>query len=164
MTGHESGSRAPADSQSPLTTPIAGGDSTIKATPPDAASERQRIVEIAETWDGGRIALVVAGIGLLGAALGAVWFGLAEWYGLNPGGFVGMALVLVAVALVVVGLLLVVGGLGYYVLAPGFMGRRMAWYGVGSHRLVIATTILIVLVANAGPVAYTAFAGARGLC
>jgi hypothetical protein len=164
MTGHESGSRAPADSQSPLTTPIAGGDSTIKATPPDAASERQRIVEIAETWDGGRIALVVAGIGLLGAALGAVWFGLAEWYGLNPGGFVGMALVLVAVALLVVGLLLVVGGLGYYVLAPGFMGRRMAWYGVGSHRLVIATTILIVLVANAGPVAYTAIAGARGLC
>ena len=43
------------------------------------------------------------------------------------------------------------------------MGSRMAWRGVGSHRLVLATTILIVLLANAGPLAYMAVAGERGL-
>ena len=62
------------------------------------------------------------------------------------------------------GLALMLGGLGYYVLAPGFMGPRMAWQDVGSHRLVIATTILIVLLANAGPLVYASVAGARGLC
>jgi membrane protease YdiL (CAAX protease family) len=164
MTGHEPGSRAPADSQSPLTAPVADGDRTIKATPPGASPDRQAPVGTNEVWVGGRIALVIAGIGLLGAALGAAWFGVAERSGLNPGGPVGVGLMLVAAALLVVGLLLLVGGLGYYVLAPAIKGPRMAWYDVGSHRLVIATTILIVLLANAGPVAYTAYAGARGLC
>lgn len=116
------------------------------------------------SWSGGRIALVVAAIGLLAAVPGAAWLGLAERYGLNPGGIAGMGLVVIAAALAVIGLLLLVGGLGYYVLAPAFMGERMARHDVGSHRLVIATTVLIVLLANAGPVAYSAIAGVRGLC
>lgn len=115
-------------------------------------------------WAGGRIALVVAAIGLLGTALGAIWFGVAERVELNPGGVAGMVLVLVAAALLAIGLLLLLGGLGFYVLAPGFMGPQMAWRGVGSHRLVFATTGLIVLLANAGPLAYASMAGARGLC
>jgi membrane protease YdiL (CAAX protease family) len=101
---------------------------------------------------------------LIGAALGAAWFGLAESSGRNPGGIVGIGLVLVAATLLVIGLLLLIGGLGYYVLAPGFMGRAMAARDVGSHRLVIATTLLIVLLANAWPAIYGAMTGTMGLC
>lgn len=170
MTGQEPNSRAPRDGQRPS---LHGSkrDSTIEATPSGAApgdeavalSDRPPIVPWMP-WPAGRIALIVATIGLFGAALGAIWFGVAERVGLNPGGPTGMVLVLTAAALLVIGLLLLLGGLGFYVLAPGFMGRQMAWRGVGSHRLVLATTILIVLLANAGPLAYTAWAGARGLC
>ena len=162
MTGDEPGFRTQRDDGHP-SVPAAHGDSTIEAMPSDALSESQTIVSL-KAWEGGRIALIVAGLGLLGAAVGAVWFGVAERIGLNPGGMAGAGLVIAAVALLGLGLLLLLGGLGYYVLAPGFMGPRMAWHGYGSHRLVIATTILIVLVANAGPVAYTAWAGVRGLC
>jgi membrane protease YdiL (CAAX protease family) len=102
-------------------------------------------------------------LGLVGAALGAGWLGLESRYDLSPGGFWGGVLTLVAAALTVLGLLLVVGGLGYYVLAPAFGPRQAAWRGVGSHRLVIATTLLIVLLANIGPVAYVALTGPDGL-
>ncbi|HZO27892.1 MAG TPA: CPBP family intramembrane glutamic endopeptidase [Chloroflexota bacterium] len=163
MTGQEPGFHAPRDGPEP-SAPAADPDSTIEATAPTVPYERAPAPAAPKEWPAGRIALSVAAIGLCGSALGAIWFGIAERHGVNPGGVTGAALVLVAAALLGVGLLLVVGGLGYYVLAPGFMGPEMAWRGVGSHRLVIATTILIVLLANAGPVAYTAMAGMRGLC
>jgi membrane protease YdiL (CAAX protease family) len=61
------------------------------------------------------------------------------------------------------GLLLVVGGLGFYVLAPAFGGPVAARRGVGSHRLVIATTILIVLIANALSLPYLALYGQESI-
>jgi membrane protease YdiL (CAAX protease family) len=73
-------------------------------------------------------------------------------------------LTLIAATLTVIGVILMIGGLGYYVLAPAFGGPRAAWRGVGSHRLVIATTLLVVVLANAGPVIYVAIVGAGGLC
>ena len=124
--------------------------------PRGAAEGRAPTVEPLKSWVGGRVALIVAGIGLLGAALGTIWFGVAERAGLNPGGSTGMILVVAAAALLVIGLLLLLGGLGFYALAPAFMGAAYAWHGVGSHRLVIACTTLIVLLANTGPVAYMA--------
>jgi uncharacterized protein len=115
-------------------------------------------------WPGGRIALIVAGIGVFGAFVGSAWFGVQSVMGEIVQGIGGAALVLVAAGLLVGGTVLVVGGLGYYVLAPGFMGRAMAARGYGSHRLVIACTLLIVLAANGPALAYAALAGPRGIC
>jgi membrane protease YdiL (CAAX protease family) len=106
---------------------------------------------------------MVTFLGLLGAALGAGWLALDERLGLSPGGFTGGVLTLVAATLAVVGVLLVMGGLAYYVLAPAFAAPPAAWRGVGSHRLVIATTVLIALLANVASVAYVAVAGPEGL-
>lgn len=144
--------------------PHMDADSGIEVVAPDDATGNESPGHASVTWSGGRVALRVAAIGLLGAALGAAWILMAERYGLNPGGTTGMGLVLIAAALLAIGLVLLVGGLGYYVLAPAFLGAQLAWHDVGSHRLVIATTALIVLLANASPVAYSAFAGVRGLC
>lgn len=115
-------------------------------------------------WTGGRIALIVGVIGLFGAAVGSAWFGVQALLGPTVDGIPGAVLVLVAAALLVGGIALVVGGLGYYVLAPGFMGRAMAARGYGSHRLVIAATLLIVLLANGPALVYAAMAGPRGIC
>ncbi len=101
---------------------------------------------------------------MFGAFAGAVWFGIQSVAGPPIPGYLGAALVLVAAALLVGGIALVAGALGYYVLAPGFMGREMAARGFGSHRLVIACTLLIVLAANGPALAYAAFAGPRGIC
>lgn len=115
-------------------------------------------------WLAGRLALLVAGLGLFGAALGGGWLALTMRAGLAPEGLGGAVLYLSGIVLLVGGLLLLVGGLGFYVLAPGFLGPAAAWHGVGSHRLVLASTLLIVLLANAGPLAFSALAPARGLC
>ena len=115
-------------------------------------------------WSGGRIALIVGLIGLLGAFVGSVWFGIQAVLGPVVDGIPGAVLVIVAAALLVGGIVLVIGGLGFYVLAPGFMGRVMAARGYGSHRLVIATTVLIVLLANGPALVYAAMAGPTGIC
>lgn len=114
-------------------------------------------------WVNGRIALIVAGLGLLGVALGGGWFAVDNAMHVSPPGLAGVGLVVVAAALIGVGLLLTLGGLGYYVFAPLFAGPSMAWIGVGSHRLVIATTLLVFLLANAGPLVYASIGGASGL-
>lgn len=167
MTGQEPSFGARRDRPvvpAPISDPDSTTDSTIEATVSGTPYQTATAQSTPKAWPAGRIALVVATIGVFGAALGGLWFGVADRLGLNPGGVIGMVLVLVSAALLVLGLLLLVGGLGYYVLAPGFMGPEMAWRGVGTHRLVIATTILIVVLANAGPVLYTAIAGLGGLC
>lgn len=163
MTGDEPGLHARREGSGPFASDP-GQDSIIEARSAPYVGGDGPPVDPLNPWTAGRLALIVAAIGLFGTVLGSLWFGVAEQIGLNPGGFAGMALVLVAAALLVLGLVLVLGGLGFYVLAPGFMRPPAAWHGVGSHRLVIATTILIVLLANAGPVAYTAVVGAGGLC
>jgi membrane protease YdiL (CAAX protease family) len=116
------------------------------------------------SWTGGRIALIVGLIGLTGAFVGSLWFGIQAALGPTIEGMPGAVLVIVAAALLVGGIALVIGGLGYYVLAPGFMGRAMAARGFGSHRLVIAATALIVLLANGPALAYAAMAGPQGIC
>jgi membrane protease YdiL (CAAX protease family) len=163
MTGHDPSSGAPSTEPEASAPTVAGADRTIGASQTDA---RRLVVDPAVSAPrvGGGISLIVAFIGLVGASLGAGWFGLESRLALSPGGLWGGALTLIAATLTVVGLVLLVGGLGYYVLAPAFGSPQAAWRGVGSHRLVIATTGLIVLLANAGPVAYVSIAGPGGLC
>jgi uncharacterized protein len=162
MEGHEPGSRTVEDGPR-LSGPPAfnrDGDRTI-GTIPEMDQSPRGADGVPQPWDAGRIALIVAGLGLLGAALGGGWLVLADQIGFNPGGVAGFVLGLAAVVLLGGGAFLFVGGIGYYVLAPAFMGPAMAWQDVGSHRLVFATTILIVIVANAVPLAYVAIAGPR---
>jgi len=170
MTSQEPASHALRDGQR-SGTPGQDGDRTIETSVADVPPADDPLVPSAARpiapwmpWPAGRIALLVAAIGLFGAALGGLFLALAEPLGLNQVGPGGRGLVMTAAGLAVVGTTLLIGGLGFYVLAPGLMGTRMAWRGVGSHRLVVATTILIVLLANAGPLAYTAWVGVRGLC
>jgi uncharacterized protein len=159
MMGHEPEFRAPPEGHGLSTSTSVTEDSTIEATPSGGAPDRAPLVRNRTPWAGGRIALAIAGLGLLGAAVGGIWFVLAERFGFNPGGSSGVILGLLAIALLGGGVILLVGGIGYYVLAPAFMGADMAWQDVGSHRLVIATTILIVVLANALPLAYVAMTG-----
>jgi membrane protease YdiL (CAAX protease family) len=107
----------------------------------------------------------------MAAAIGMVLTGAAGAYVLlvGRGGLgsmsIGQAVIaLVAIGILVLGAVLLVGGLGYYVLAPGFQGERAAWRDVGSHRLVLACTLLIVVVANIGPLALAPVLQERGLC
>ena len=166
MHGHEPGSAARPDAPDasfgmPGGTP-SPSDQTGPAVAADTSGHRSGRTD--QPWNGGRIALIVAVLGLTGSAFGAGWFGAQGVLGLSPQGLAGAALVLVAAALLVGGIGLVLGGLGFYVLAPGFLGRAMAARGVGSHRLVIACTLLIVLLANGPALAYAAYAGPRGIC
>lgn len=69
-----------------------------------------------------------------------------------------------AAALVALGMLLSCCGLGYYVLAPGFGGPTAAWQDVGSHRLVLGSTLLVILLSYLGPVVHLLFRPIEGLC
>src|SRR6476620_6646325 len=118
MTGHDPDSPVPSTGAETPFESLAGADRTIEARAPadrppfDPTIRRPRL--------GGGISLIVAFIGLVGAALGAAWVGLDNRLGISPTGLWGGALTLIAATLIVVGLLLMVGGLGYYVLAPAF--------------------------------------------
>jgi membrane protease YdiL (CAAX protease family) len=162
MTGHDPDSHVPTSAPEPPVHPAVGADRTIEASHPGAS---RLLTDPAVNGPrlGGGMSLIVAFLGLVGAALGAGWLALDSRYGLGPAGLWGVTLTLVAAALAVLGLVLLVGGLGYYVLAPAFSPPPAAWRGVGSHRLVIATTLLIVLLANVGPVAYVSLTGPEGL-
>src|SRR5687767_901730 len=111
MSGHDPGSHAQRDGQS-ASSSSANGDRTIEAMGASLTSGQAPPTAVTKTWVGGRLALIVAGIGLVGAALGGIWFGVAERSGLNPGGMAGSVLVVVSAALLAIGLLLLVGGLG----------------------------------------------------
>jgi len=112
----------------------------------------------------GRIAIILAAIGLVLAMVSGAYVLVIDRAILSRFSFGEAISVIVAVGLLVIGVLLLIGGLGYYVLAPGFRGRTAAWTGFGSHRLVLACTALIVLVANIGPLLVAAIFQARGLC
>ena len=116
------------------------------------------------------MALVVAGIGLAGVAVNLVWLslttgwlGMADRLGVQSNELTGFGITVVMLVLIAVGGLLFVGGLGFYVLAPGFGSGVTIWRGVGTHQLVIAMTVLVVLVANVGPLLYIVLTGSADL-
>src|SRR3712207_6411193 len=55
-------------------------------------------------------------------------------------------------------------GLAYYVLAPGLRGGAAAWQGVGSHRLVLATILLVILLSSVGAAASLWLTSTSSLC
>jgi uncharacterized protein len=105
-----------------------------------------------------RWALAMAAGGAV-AASGAALFGLDRAMRLTAG-----ELTLAGGALAGLGGLIFTAGLAYYVLAPGLRGGPAAWRGVGSHRLVLACTLLVILVSNTVPLVWLALVPARGLC
>lgn len=160
MTGFDAEPRTPPKSPGPVSSSSASAHSA-----PDSLSTNRSSPEPLREPLGQRISLIVAGLGLVGAAVGGGWFLADARLGISAGlGLVGIVLALAAVVLLIIGLLLMVGGLGYYVLAPGFAGPAAASRDVGSHRLVIASTMLIVLLANIGPLIYTSIFGVGGIC
>lgn len=99
-------------------------------------------------------------VGLAAALIGAVL--VASDQVLGPPG--GGPLTLAGGGLLGLGGLSFLAGLAYYVLAPGLQGGEAAWRDVGSHRLVIACTLLVVLVANVVPLLWLWLLPGRGLC
>jgi membrane protease YdiL (CAAX protease family) len=111
-----------------------------------------------------RLALIAAAIGFVLTGAAGAYVLVVGRSGLGSMSMVEAVLVLAAIVVLVVGLVSLVGGLGYYVLAPGFRGERAAWRDVGSHRLVLACTALVVVVANIVPLVLAPLIQARGLC
>ena len=98
-------------------------------------------------------------VGLVLALVGGVLVAADQVFG-----SLGGPLTLGGVGLLAVGGPAFLAGLAYYVLAPGLRGGEAAWRDVGSHRLVIACTLLVVLVANVVPVLWLSLVPGRGLC
>ena len=103
--------------------------------------------------------LLAMAIGLALVLLGALVLVLARL-----SGGVDDLLNIAGGGLLIVGGLPFVVGLGYYVLAPGLKGGAAARAGVGSHRLVLACTLFVVLIANVVPVLWLSLVPSRGLC
>src|SRR5215213_7751713 len=126
--------------------------------------QRDEVLTPRRAWPTGRQVSVVMTVGLVLALVGAGWLSLQR---MLPG-TAGLALGFGSTALLGVGMLLFTGGLGAYVMAPAFQGSGAAWRDVGSHRLVVTSTLLIVVLSSLGPLAYallrtgSAFTGAGG--
>ncbi|MCC6176969.1 MAG: CPBP family intramembrane metalloprotease [Chloroflexi bacterium] len=116
----------------------------------------------APRWTGA--ALLVAVVGAVCAALGGALVTLGPRLGLLESGAAGAVGLVIAVTLLALGVAAMLGGLCAYVLVPGLLGPRAARSDVGTHRLVIAATALIVLVANLPPLAYMGLNASPGLC
>src|SRR5262249_23275391 len=111
-----------------------------------------------------RYALMAAAIGMVLTGASGAYVLVVARDGLAAMSMADALVGMVAIAVLVIGSICLLGGLGYYVMAPGFQGREAAWRGIGSHRFVLACTLLIVLVANVGPLVILPFVQARGLC
>src|SRR5438067_8612286 len=105
MAGHDSGSRAPTDGLGLPVAPRPDPDRTIEASRP-AVAPADSAASLTAPRLGGGISLMVAFLGLVGSAIGAAFFGLEGRLTLNPGGYLGAALVVVAAILLVIGLIL----------------------------------------------------------
>jgi uncharacterized protein len=104
-------------------------------------------------------ALVVGGV--VTAAAGGGWLYKLRVDGAPAG---RTAENLAGLGLVGLGLALLVIGVGAYVLTPAFQGRAAAWRDVGSHRLVLASTALVIALSNLGPILFMLAGTPAGLC
>ena len=112
--------------------------------------QRDEVLTPRRAWPTGRQVTIVMTVGLVLALVGGGWLSLLRLLpgtgGLTPGP--GPTILLG------VGMLVFAAGLGAYVMAPGFQGSGAAWRDVGSHRLVLTSTLLIVVLSSLGPLAY----------
>ncbi|MBA2447077.1 MAG: CPBP family intramembrane metalloprotease [Chloroflexi bacterium] len=126
--------------------------------------QRDEVLTPRRPWPTGRQVTVVMTVGLVLGLVGGGWLSLQR---VLPGSG-GFALGLWSAVLLGIGILVFAGGLGAYVMAPGFQGGGAAWRDVGSHRLVVMSTMLIAVLSSLGPLLYallrsgSAFAGADG--
>lgn len=97
----------------------------------------------------GWTAILALPVFLVGSALFATPL-FPSWFGAFPEGSAAarIALVLGGGGLAIAGMLMGVVGLALYVLIPSFSGRGLALQGYGSHRVVLACTILAILIGN----------------
>ncbi len=105
--------------------------------------------------------VILSVVGMLVAASGGAWLAALRMAGQPPG---PMPTNIVAVAVLGTGVAAIAAGLSHYVLAPGLRGGPKAWHGVGSHRLVLASTLLVILMSNLGPLVYALVQPGQGLC
>lgn len=102
----------------------------------------------------------VLGAGVVAAAGGGILVGVARASGSAAGTFGHQF----GLALVGIGVVLSAASLGAYVLGPGLRGPLAAARGFGSHRLVLASTLLVVLVSNLGPILLSLARPGERLC
>ena len=98
--------------------------------------------------------------GLAVALMGGVLVAADRIFGTPGGGLVMLG----GAALLGLGGVPFLAGLAYYVLAPGVRGGAAAWQGVGSHRLVLASTLLVILLSSVGAVAGLWLSAASSVC
>ncbi len=109
----------------------------------------------------GRWLLILGTAGAAVVAGGGIWLYRLRPEG-GPGGRTPESLF--GLGVVGLGLAMLVFALGFYVLAPGFRGRAAAMEGVGSHRLVLASTLLVVVLSNLAPIVFLLFGPLGGIC
>ncbi len=105
--------------------------------------------------------VILSAVGAVVAASGGTWLAVLRMAG-EPRGLTPSNTA--ALAVLGIGAAAVAGGLGHYVLAPGLRGGSVAWHGVGSHRLVLASTLLVILLSNLGPIIFALAQPGQGLC
>ena len=98
--------------------------------------------------------------GLAVALLGGVLVAADRVFAAPGGGWLALG----GFGLLAVGGVPFLVGLADYVLAPGLRGGAAAWQGVGSHRLVLATILLVILVSSVGAAAGLWLTSASSLC
>ena len=99
-------------------------------------------------------------VGLALALLGGVMIAADRIFGSPGGGWVTIG----GVGLLAGGGLPFLTGLAYYVLAPGLRGGAAARQDVGSHRLVLATILLVILLSSIGAATGLWLTSASNLC
>lgn len=55
-------------------------------------------------------------------------------------------------------------GLGLGVIVPGLRGGAAARRGLGTHRLVVSCTVLVIVLSNLGPIVFSLASPTQGLC
>lgn len=103
---------------------------------------------------------------LLASGIAVVAFGVALLFLLRASGqsLAAMPSGMLAGTVIGVGLLLVTAGLGAYVLLPGLRGPDEARRDLGSHRLVLASTLLVIGLSNLVPVLLSVARPIEGIC
>jgi membrane protease YdiL (CAAX protease family) len=103
---------------------------------------------------------------LLASGVAVTAFGVGALVLLRTSGqsLTAMPSSMLAAVVIGIGLLLVTAGLGAYVLLPGLRGPDEARRDLGSHRLVLASTLLVIGLSNLVPVLLSLARPIEGIC
>ena len=110
-------------------------------------------------WTG--LPAILTALGVVGTAGGGLWLAALRTAGQPPGPSSAHS---AALTLLGIGLAALAGALAYYVLGPALRRGADPWEGVGSHRLVMACTLLVVLLSHLGPIVHGLLRPGQALC